>query len=42
MQHRINKRTIATLLNQLFVLDNQDKNEDIIKQHDIDNGITVT
>ena len=41
MQHRINKRTIATLLNKLFVLDNQD-NKDIIRQHDNDNGITVT
>ena len=42
MQHRIIKRTIATLLNERFVLDNQDKSEDIIRKHDIDNGITVT
>ena len=38
----LNKRTIETLLNIVFVLDNQDKYKDIISQYAIDNGITVT
>ena len=29
---KINKRTIEILLNELFVLDDQDKNEETIKQ----------
>ena len=28
---RLNKKAIETLLNELFVLDNQDQNEEIIK-----------
>ena len=39
---RLNKNTIETLLNELFVLDNQEKNEEIIRQYAADNGITVT
>ena len=41
-QARLNKRTIETLLNKLFILNNQDKNEEIIRQYANDNGITVT
>ena len=36
----LNKTTIGTLLNELFVLDNQDKNEEIIRQYANDNGIS--
>ena len=39
---RLNKRTIDTLQNELLVLDNQDKNEEIIRQCTADNDITVT
>ena len=39
---RLNKRTIETLLNELFVLDKQETNEEIIKQCAIENNITVT
>ena len=28
---RLNKKTIETLLNELFVLDNQDKNEELVR-----------
>ena len=36
----LNETTIGTLLNELFVLDNQDKNEEIIRQYANDNGIS--
>ena len=39
---RLNKKTIDTLQNELLVLDNQDKNEEIIRQYTADNDITVT
>ena len=39
---RLNKRTIETLLNEPFVLDNQEINEETIKQNAIKNNITVT
>ena len=38
---RLNKKAIETLLNELFVLDNQDQNEEIIKQYARDTGITI-
>ena len=38
---RLNKKAIETLLNELFVLDNQDQNEEIIKQYARDIGITI-
>ena len=37
-----NKKTIETLLNELFVLDDQDKNEETIRQYTKDIGLTVT
>ena len=37
---RLNKRTVETLLNELFVLDYHSKNEEI-RQYAIDNGIAV-
>ena len=37
-----NKKTIETLLNEHFILDNQDENEEIIRQYANDNGVTVT
>ena len=30
---KLNKKTIETLLNELFVLDNQDKNEETIRKY---------
>ena len=39
---RLSKKTIDTLQNELLVLDNQDKNEEIIRQYTADNDITVT
>ena len=39
---RLKKRTIETLLNELFVLDDQETNEETIKQYAIKNNITVT
>ena len=39
---RLSKRTIKTLLNELFVLDDQETNEETIKQYAIKNNITVT
>ena len=39
---RLNKKTIDTLQNELLVLDNRDKNEEIIRQYTADNDITVT
>ena len=38
---RLNKSTMETLLNEYFVFDNQNKNEEI-RQYANDNGITVT
>ena len=37
---RLNKRTIDTLLNELFLLDNQDKNEELMRQYATDISIT--
>ena len=39
---RLNKKTIETLLNELFVLDDQDKNEETIRQYAQNMGISVT
>ena len=39
---RLNKRTIETLLNEPFALDNQETNEVTIRQYGNDNKITVT
>ena len=38
---RLNKKTIETLLNELFVLDGQDKNEETIRQYARNIGIVV-
>ena len=39
---RLNKKTIETLLNELFVLENQDKNEEMMRQYATDNNISMT
>ena len=39
---QLNKKTIETLLNKLFVLDNQDKNEATVRQYANEHNITVT
>ena len=39
---KLNKRTIEKLVNKVFVLDNQDKNEEIIRQYTSGKDITVT
>ena len=39
---KLNKKTIETLLNKIFVLDDQDENEETITQYAIDIGLTVT
>ena len=39
---RLNKSTIETLLNEVFVLDNQDKNEELMRQYAADNNISMT
>ena len=36
---RLNKKSIETLLNELFLLDNQDKNEELMRQYATDNNI---
>ena len=36
---KLNKKTIETLLNELFVLDDQETNEATIRQYAKDNGI---
>ena len=36
---KLNKKTIETLLNELFVLNNQDKNDQTIRQYAQDIGI---
>ena len=38
---RLIKRTIETLLNELFVLDEQDTNETTIRQYANENNITI-
>ena len=38
----LNTKIIETLLNELFVLGNQDKNEEKIRQYAQDMGISVT
>ena len=38
---RLKKKTIETLLNEFFVLNNQDKNEQTIRQYTEDIGITI-
>ena len=38
---RLNKRTIATLLNEPFALDSQDTNEATIKQYANENNVIV-
>ena len=40
-QKRLNKRTIETLLNELFILDNQDANEATIRQYAEENNISI-
>ena len=37
----LNKRTIEILLNELFTLDDQDKNEDIVREYADKNKIIV-
>ena len=39
---KLNKRTIVILLNELFVLDDQDKSEETIRQYAQNMGIVVT
>ena len=36
---RLNKKAIETLLNELFLLDNQDKNEELMRQYATENNI---
>ena len=38
---RLNKRTIETLLNELFVLDDQDTNETTIQQYANENNLSI-
>ena len=38
---KLNKKTIETLLNELFLLDDQDKNEETIRQYAQNMGISV-
>ena len=38
---KLNKKAIETLLNELFALDNQDKNKQAIRQYGRDIGITI-
>ena len=38
---KLNKKTIQTLLNELFLLDDQDKNEETIRQYAQNMGISV-
>ena len=39
---RLNKKTVEALLNELFVLDDQDKNEATVRQYANEHKITVT
>ena len=38
---KLNKKTIEILLNEIFVLDSQDKTEETIRQYAQDIGISV-
>ena len=38
---KLNEKTTETLLNELFVLDNQEQNEQTIRQYGQDMGISV-
>lgn len=38
---KLNKKTIEILLNEIFVPDSQDKNEETIRQYAQDIGISV-
>ena len=38
---RLNKRTIETLFNELFVLDDQEANEETIRQYTNENNISL-
>ena len=38
---KLNKKTIETLLNEIFVLDNKNKNEETIRQYLHEIGISV-
>ena len=40
-KNRLNKKTIESLLNKLFVLHDQDKNEAIIQQYANENNIIL-
>ena len=39
---KLNKKTIETLLNELFVLDNQEQNETVINEYAEKHDITTT
>ena len=39
---KLNKKAIETLLNELFVIDNQDKNKETIRQYAQNTEISVT
>ena len=41
-QAKLNKRTTEILLNEIFVLDDQDKKEETIRQYAQNVGISVT
>ena len=38
---KLNKKTIETLLNELFVLDSQGKNEELMRQYATDNNSSM-
>ena len=38
---KLNKKTIKILLNEIFVLDNQNKNEETIREYGRSIGITI-
>ena len=38
---KLNKKTVKTLLNELFVLDNQDENEQKMLEYADDTGVTI-
>ena len=39
---KLNKKTIETLLNELFVLENQNKNKVLMRQYTANNNISMT
>ena len=39
---RLKKKTIETFLNELSVLENEDKNEELMRQYAVDNDISMT